>query len=379
MSPSKVEANQTVSVVGQYFGRATLTFQYSGLPPGCTSYQAVIFACEPTDPGTFEVNLNVTDAEGASGNATAQLVVLPALSVYVAISSPIVDVGQPWNLSMTVEGGAPAYAFAYSGLPVGCSGSGPSVNCTPTTPEVTAVGIVVTDSLGASVVSNVSVTVNATPAISVQLSNAQVEVGEPESIDWSVSGGTPPLTTSLVGLPPGCDRSPEPPIICQPSQTGNFTIRVNTTDALGESAHAQVIVHVVPALALTSFVINPQPNIVEGTSILLIANVAGGIGPRTFSFVGLPPGCSSQNSSTVGCQPAAAGSWKIVLQVRDARGLTVSGDLNLSVAPSSAVYLTPLEWGAGLVGGLGILIGGIVILRRARGKDESDHSAGPPP
>jgi hypothetical protein len=238
---------------------------------------------------------------------------------------------------------------------------------------------VVTDSLGASVVSNVSVTVNATPAISVQLSNAQVEVGEPESIDWSVSGGTPPLTTSLVGLPPGCDRSPEPPIICQPSQTGNFTIRVNTTDALGESAHAQVIVHVVPALALTSFVINPQPNIVEGTSILLIANVAGGIGPRTFSFVGLPPGCSSQNSSTVGCQPAAAGSWKIVLQVRDARGLTVSGDLNLSVAPSSAVYLTPLEWGAGLVGGLGILIGGIVILRRARGKDESDHSAGPPP
>ena len=72
-------------------GLAPYSFQYSGLPPGCSSIDRASFSCTPSASGTYTVTVTVTDANGMPITARTQLTVqseifgLPANEAYLLL------------------------------------------------------------------------------------------------------------------------------------------------------------------------------------------------------------------------------------------------------------------------------------------------------
>ncbi|MGA8535869.1 MAG: hypothetical protein WB789_00560 [Thermoplasmata archaeon] len=369
-TPSTVEANGTVYFDGQVFGgRGSISFQFSNLPPGCPTPGGMVFSCRPTGVGTFDVGLNVTDAEGLSGNATTFLRVIPSLSESVNLSAEVLDVGQTWNLTVTATRGLYPYSYLYQNLPLGCASDQPTVTCQPTTAGVYDLVVNVTDSLGAEATWLGTVTVHPDPAVTIRVAEVEVEVGETEPVSWNVSGGTGTYTVMVSGLPPGCPAPVVSPIDCQPTLPGTYPVTVNAIDSLGVSGQVTVTITVVPALSLVRFSASPA-TLTEGASLLLVTNLTGGIGPPSYSFTGLPPGCVSANSSVLGCTPTATGTWTVQVLATDTRGSTVTAELSLTVNASPALSLTYVEWGV-LVGGAALVAVGVLLLvRRRRAREE---------
>jgi hypothetical protein len=71
--PSPVSAGAQLNVnVSFSGGTGPFTFQYTGLPAGCSSIDAARFNCTPTTPGQYSLQVQITDADGfTAGGSTA--------------------------------------------------------------------------------------------------------------------------------------------------------------------------------------------------------------------------------------------------------------------------------------------------------------------
>jgi hypothetical protein len=131
------------------------------------------------------------------------------------------------------------------------------------------------------------------------------------------------------------------------SSPDNFVVKAWANDSLGASVNLSWVVHVGPALTVTLSSSNDSPII--GQSILINATVTGGHGPFTYAYSGLPFGCYSVNSSSIGCLPTQAGNFTAGILVNDSWGGFARGTLLIHVvfgftvtAPSSAVVNQPI-------------------------------------
>ena len=74
--PASVAANSTVTIqVTASGGTGTLRYAYSGLPAGCVGANVSAIVCAPTVPGSYALNVTVTDALGVSSSAVTPLTV----------------------------------------------------------------------------------------------------------------------------------------------------------------------------------------------------------------------------------------------------------------------------------------------------------------
>ncbi len=72
-----------------------------------------------------------------------------------------------------------------------------------------------------------------------------------------------------------------------------------------------------------------------GQSLTVEGSAADFPGSVTYSYLGLPPGCTGSNVSSVSCTPEATGHFAIQLTVSDAAGLSAGAWANLTVLPSN--------------------------------------------
>jgi len=82
----------------------------------------------------------------------------------------------------------------------------------------------------------------------------------------------------------------------------------------------------------------------EGASISLRAT--GGYAPLTFSWQGLPPGCTGGNVSAIACTPLAAGAYPIVASAQDLGGFNDSSNpfvLQINPDPAATASGSPLS------------------------------------
>jgi len=70
-----------------------------------------------------------------------------------------------------------------------------------------------------------------------------------------------------------------------------------------------------PSVASFSASPNPDP---LGATVTLTVRAGGGIGPLSYSYSGLPPGCESANQATVACIPTATGTYLVKVYATDA-------------------------------------------------------------
>ncbi len=163
-SPPTLDVGMTTTVSTTPAGGTTpYAYTWSGLPPGCVGTNASVLPCVPSAPGPVTVILTLTDARGASAQASVALTVnaLPSIGGFT-VSRSSVALGSAVTFSTTASGGTGGLRVGYTGLPPGCSGANASsISCAPTAVGHYAVTVTVTDALGQSANATVALEVTA--------------------------------------------------------------------------------------------------------------------------------------------------------------------------------------------------------------------------
>jgi hypothetical protein len=176
--PARSWGNGTVILrVNVGGGSGALTFNYTGLPPGCPAVSSSTWSCAPTTPGFYLVHVTVRDAVGGWA-ATATGVTLygsqvggpgpagPAPSIGGFAASPDhVRVAEAVVLTTYVTGGGSPFQFEYSGLPPGCvSNNSPQLSCLPSQAGLFEIHVTVWDVDGRTANATTNLTVTSEPA-----------------------------------------------------------------------------------------------------------------------------------------------------------------------------------------------------------------------
>jgi hypothetical protein len=339
--PAAIDVGQPLTlratVVG---GTAPISYAYSNLPSGCAPVDAATLNCTPLAAFSGRVELNATDAFGWASEASVLITVAPDPTLTAAAAAPVAfDLGSPVHLWANVSGGTAPFTYRYSNVPVGCTPAPTAATtCTPQIAGEVNLSVEVTDAVGYSV--NGTITFTVSPALTlaaVNLSSGAIDLRQNVTISAVPFGGTAPFSYRFKGLPYGCP--PTGPangtLRCAPSKPGISTIDATVTDAAGESVTASGILTVHPDPTVTGFSATPSA-VTLGAAVDLLVNVSGGSGVFSYSYSGLPAGCSSENRSPLVCTPSATGSFAVVVTVTDSLGYRTSAETNVTVTAAAA-------------------------------------------
>ncbi|MFI5414460.1 MAG: kelch repeat-containing protein [Candidatus Lutacidiplasmatales archaeon] len=166
-------------------------------------------------------------------------------------------------------------------------------------------------------------------------SPSPVDLGATTHLAVSVIGGVPPFQYNYTNLPTGCLSGNNGKLNCTPTASGSWTVSVLATDTGGHSASARVLLTVSAALALSTFTATPSSTHVAERTLLAV-QTAHGTPPLSYTYSGLPNGCSTQDIATLPCIPSGSGNFTVGVSVHDGGGGAISGSLNLSVGSAGA-------------------------------------------
>ncbi len=277
----------------------------------------------PSTAGTVVIQL--TDSAG--GLVTANVTVNPALQISPA-SQTIMTNG---TLSLSASGGVPPYFYSVS------SGLGSIDSLTglyTASATNTVANIIVTDSLGHT--SNSTVTV--TSALSLNPTSSTIVVNGNQT--FTGVGGTPPYVYSI--LSGGGSINAVTGVFIAPAVAG--TVFVQVTDSLSATASSTVTVN--PALVISPTAITLSVN---GS---LTFSASGGVPPRVFSILS---GAGTINSGS-GLYTAPATTGTATVRVSDSLGNTADSVITLSqtlgIAPAAVTLAVNNSTTFSAVGGV---------------------------
>jgi hypothetical protein len=358
-----------------------VAYSYAGLPAGCLSANVSTLTCSPTQTGTFLLNGTAKTPGGTTvTTANSTLVVgSPPLVGGLTITPAVVTEGRPVNFSATGVSGTGPLSYAYAGVPYGC----PSVNrssyaCLPTENGWFNVTVSVTDPRHGSAFAMAPLRVNPYLTLTVPTVSPSNVIDKLEAVTFSAipGGGTPPITFTYTGLPPGCLSTDLPTLNCTPSSTGVFAVILNASDGSGEIAKVVLGLTVFADPMVGPLVATPRA-IDLGSTLAFAANFTGGIAPTTISWHGLPPGCTSGGSLSLLCVPTASGTYHPVITVTDSAGFSTNATTNVTVSPLPRIIAVSYPSGGwdvdrafpitvSATGGSGTLVYGMVTAGSAR-------------
>ncbi len=299
-----------------------------------------------TSPGLLLGNPNATSTTVTFSPFSPGTIIAvldgPLLVGAFTATPPAIDLGGSTTLSVRPHGGTGPYGYAFSSLPPGCAGPGPSITCTPTAIGTTSVGVTLTDVFGLSAQATTTVSVSPLPSIATfSVAPSEIDVGMTTTFTATVSGGTTPFLFGYVGLPAGCASTNSPTLFCSPTDASLSLVGVIVVDAYGFTANSAVTLTIDPAVVVSSLSAT-RTNLDVGTTTVL-TGTGTGTGALTYAWTGLPNGCSSANAASIACTPTAAGASTVVLTISDAIGGAANQSLVLRVAvvPSAAATVSP--------------------------------------
>ncbi len=348
-SVAGADVGQTISfsttVESSGSGGDTFAWQTSGTGLGCTASMTTSVSCSPTAPGTYTINVTITDSIGRSSTSVnASFTVDPDPAAAKPTATPASgETGGSVEFSESASGGRSPYAYAWTGLPAGCSGTASSTpRCPLTSVGTFSIDVTVTDANHrAATSSTLSFDVAAGPSVTTPATapSGTIDVDRPVVLTTDASGGSGGYSFVWTGLPAGCASASSAEISCTPNASGNYSITVRVTDANGGAAtSAPAPLRVVGGPVLGGVTASPD-SVDSGRSIEFSATgVAGGTGEYRFSWSGLPAGCASVNASSVSCATGVAiADATVALIVVDTDGGNASAEAVYHVLPDPSI------------------------------------------
>ncbi len=215
-------------------------FVWQGLPfsPDCPVSTGANLTCAFPSAGSYTVEVEVTDANGATATSPAEILdVAPALRITsVSLSRPSVDLGQDYAVNATVAGGSGGLSYRWSGNGFICAGAGgPDLECPASQQGSLIWNVSVSDLAGAVVNATApAITILADPVIigGVKLAPSTVELGAPVDVSVDVLGGDGNYTVTWGDLPSGCG-SRATSFVCLPDRPGAYRVDAVMVDGNG--------------------------------------------------------------------------------------------------------------------------------------------------
>lgn len=336
------------------------------LTSGTTSYAAHLFWVAPSltvSPGAVLPGANWTLHGSGFGPSYNPLGASPMIDSVLVSGGP----GDQTLCTALVDVSStpPPGTFGCGPLSLPAAAAGPyTVTATEST---TVVDVALSAFFGRTFGVNLTITssttlvLTSTLAATASVSPGTAEVGQPVSFQGSATLGVSPYHF-LWTFGDGASS-----ILPDPTHTyatpGSYSVVLTVVDALGSTVSTDRTVPVLPAL--TSGSISAAPESLEvGQASSLSVPVSGGIGPFTYLWGGLPPGCASQDAASMNCTPTAPGSYLLNVTVEDALGaiahgapllVTVAGRLGpVDLSGSSPQWVSgePYSLGTTVEGGL---------------------------
>jgi hypothetical protein len=212
------------------------------LPGGLTMNGAGVISGTPTNYGTFNFTVQLTDYAGLTASKAFSISVpVPALVITSVSAMVSGQQGSPYSQALTAVGGVTPYSWsiAAGSLPPGLSLSGiGDITGTPTNLGTFNFTARVTDSLSATVTKGLAITIlSPTLTITTDVLPDSI-VGATYSQTLAASGGTTPYTWSVVwgALPDGLSLSSAGLVSGTPTNAGTFSFIVQVADNASANA-----------------------------------------------------------------------------------------------------------------------------------------------
>jgi YVTN family beta-propeller protein len=368
-NPSTVEIDSTTvpstTLTVRASGSGTLTYAYSGLPLGCSSSNGSTLACTPTVSGTYSVRVSANDSEGVSAVDTTILRVAAALVTHATATPNPADVGIPIQFASGLLGGTTPNTTAWE-FGDGSSSTIQSPSHSYATAGDYIVRVWVNDSDGGSNSSAVPILIDPALKVTLSVSNSTPALGQSIEVDASASGGAGPYAYAYFGLPPGCDSIDNQTIGCLPTQAGLYKLMVIATDHNGISVNASISIQII----FDFTVVVPSQATVDQPFTLSVKPY-GGYGTFTYSYTGLPPGCTSVNASQMTCTPSEIGNYNVSISVHDQVGDNATHMVKIAVVPENSPILeSPLIRDGALLAAAITVAAIAIVLFVSRGKGQ---------
>jgi hypothetical protein len=394
---SLVLGNRTVLLAAGTGGIGPMTFEYDGLPPGCTNQSVPELPCTPNAAGTYAPSVKVTDGLWTSASVSSTLTVAcngPASGPQIcgfAANPPALILGNESFLWVNASGGTGVLGYQYSGLPPGCAPSSASVfPCTPSVSGTFLISVTVTDAQNRTASTSTDLTVypvGGGAALQIAAFTAApsvVSLGNSTVLELLTVGSASNLTYRYSGLPPGCPSQDVPALPCTPSETGSYHAHAVVSDGAGNSAGASLTIDVVtPAVLLTPLisVFVATPTVVPlGTNLTLLVSLSRGATPYLYRYGNLPAGCLSVDQPTLTCTPSTAGQFNVSVTVTDPYGHSASASTFVVVrqvpggTPGTDLLGTPVAQASAFIAGA-VIVGVLLETYRRRRQDRREGEA----
>jgi hypothetical protein len=280
----------------------------------------------PAAAGTFSFVVQVADSAHVSAQASFTLTVAPATLAITTVGPLFAGtVGVPYSQTFAASGGAPPYSWSVVSGSTGSLTLDAASGVLQGTPQSTATlafTIQVADSAGVKASGSFSISIQAPTLVLVTgVAPPPATAGAPyaQTISASATGGTPPYTWSLSGMPPGLSFDPASLALSgTPSTAGSFSMTLEVDDSAGKSARRTVPLTVA---ASTLSITTPRqlPAAVLSAPFAAAMSAIGGVPPYNWSATGLPAGLAIDSASgIIGGAPTAAGTFSpVVVTVTD--------------------------------------------------------------
>ena len=224
-------------------GTGQYTYSATGLPPGLTLSSSGVLSGTPTQSGTFDYTVYITDSAGHThfGPCSHQQTLHCSITVQPGITASCVSIDAVQNkaitpVQMTANGGTGPYTFSATGLPAGLTMSwNGTISGTPTVSGTFNYTVTIKDNAGHTGTVNCAVTV--LPPVTATGGQCGGQRGHSITpVNFSPSGGSGgPYSFSCGNLPPGLNLSSSGTISGTPTQSGTFNCTIQITDGHGHS------------------------------------------------------------------------------------------------------------------------------------------------
>ena len=325
---------------GSYNYQWKVTPAASCSPAGSATFQN----CTWNVPGTYFVNLTLTNAAGYVASANVSYNVMADPSAYLKESHTYIDLGQSVKYTAQSAGGLSPYTYSWLNLPAGCTTANQSaLTCVPSADGNFSVTARVNDTLGLGAVTNyVNLTVVGGPILS-KPSPTRPSLDSGQGVSFTVfatnSSGNDLYAWS--GLPgSSCPASTASTILCSYLTTGTYHVTATVTDSNGQSAVSPALQYVVladPSVKLSG----PTGSVDANQPVLIVATATNGTGAYHYAWSTTAPlSCPNVNSPRDLCSATTAGTGSATVTVNDSNGVTATASLSVTANPALSVNVT---------------------------------------
>jgi hypothetical protein len=326
------------------------------LPPGLALAGTGLLSGTPTNSGTFNFTVRLSDSLGSNATTNLALTIYPAQLRIVSTSPlPSGTLANRYSFTFVASGGSAPYSwFLFGQLPPGLFMKGMGVfSGTPQATGSYNFLAQVTDSLGAMATVPCLITINLPgPTILGPAVLPSGTVGSPYNQVFSAVGGAFPYTWSLAAgaLPEGVALDSGGALAGTPTNARTFDFMVLVSDLLGSTTTEAFEVTINPAqLAITTG--SSLPSGTAGSNYSLTLSAADGSAPYSWVLASgsLPAGVTLFGTGLIDGIPTNTGTFNFTVQVSDSVGANTNKAFALTINPQPLAIATPSPLPTGTV------------------------------